>query len=163
MRLCVIVKRGKSTYSVLVENIEKRLGAVVKSLRQAAGMTQERLAEQLTAAGLPTRQNTVAKLEGGLRPTTVIEFGALARIFNYSVPELAQAVFSDDAIVDEAAREAMVSELTELRSRIDDARRRMEMHMAMVAEAQYQLREFETRAALLESSLDGRNQHKNQD
>ncbi|WP_426986533.1 helix-turn-helix domain-containing protein [Pseudarthrobacter sp. Y6] len=92
-----------------MENIEKRLGSVVKSLRLAAGMTQENLAKQLTAAGLPTKQNTVAKLEGGLRPTTVPELGALAKIFKCSIEEFAGWIFPEHE--DEAAVAAARADL----------------------------------------------------
>lgn len=71
-----------------VENIEEKLGVVVRSLRQAAGMTQEQLAQALTEEGWATRQNTIAKLENGLRPTTLAELYVLARVFNVEARDI---------------------------------------------------------------------------
>lgn len=117
-----------------MENIEKKLGTVVKWLRQKSGMTQDKLAQLLTAGGIPTKQNTVAKLEAGLRPTSVAEFGVLANIFGLSVPELAEAVFPSSDADQEirsaslAVREEQVEvlglrlRLAELQSQIEAAR-----------------------------------------
>ncbi|QHK18823.1 helix-turn-helix domain-containing protein [Pseudarthrobacter psychrotolerans] len=71
-----------------MENIEEKLGAVVRSLRQAAGMTQEQLAQALTGEGWAARQNTIAKLENGLRPTTVAELYVIARVFNVEARDI---------------------------------------------------------------------------
>ncbi|WP_307076472.1 helix-turn-helix domain-containing protein [Arthrobacter pascens] len=134
-----------------MKNIEKRLGAVVKSLRQAAGMTQEKLAQLMTAEGHPTRQNTVAKLEGGLRPTPVAEFGALARIFNLTVPEFADAVFAGEN--NEASKRAMTDELRGLYASMDELRTNLGYLQDMMSEVRNALMEREMRAALLEAHL----------
>lgn len=142
-------------YSVLVKNMEKKLGTVVRSLRLAAGMTQEALAKQLTADGIATRQNTVAKLEGGLRPTSVTEFGALARIFNYSPAQLAEAVFTEDVEETEGVKNAMLAELAVLQG--DIAQRRNELAAAneLVTFTRLELQAQLRRAAILESRLSG--------
>lgn len=85
LTLHVLVKRRIVTP---VENIEEKLGAVVRSLRLAAGLTQEQLAQALTGEGWATRQNTIAKLENGLRPTTISELYVIARVFNVEARDI---------------------------------------------------------------------------
>jgi transcriptional regulator with XRE-family HTH domain len=74
---------------VRVENIwEQRFGVQVRDLRRARGWTQDDLAERLTAAGFPIHQTTVAKMEGGTRPTNVGEIAALAELFDVPIGTL---------------------------------------------------------------------------
>lgn len=80
-------------------------------------MTQEALAEQLTIEGIPTKQNTIAKLENGLRPTTVREFVALAYLFKMSPSKFAEIAFPDTAASTDAEK-AMRAELSSLESHI---------------------------------------------
>lgn len=136
-----------------MKNTENKLGSVVKSLRLAAGMTQDQLAKQLTAEGFPTRQNTVAKLEGGLRPTSVSELGALARIFNYSPAQLADAVFSEAADEAEGVKKAMRAELAQLHSEIEQMQTVLSMKEQEMMSTRHQLHEHSRRVAILESRL----------
>lgn len=134
-----------------MENIEKRLGSVVRSLRLAAGLTQENLARQLTAEGLPTRQNTVAKLENGLRPTPVSELAALATIFNLSLAELSDAI--SPSAMDEKAIAAARVELNENKARIRALHQNLEYLQDVMYEMRNELMEREMRAAMLEARV----------
>ncbi|MGV0807053.1 helix-turn-helix transcriptional regulator [Mycolicibacterium setense] len=67
---------------------ERLFGGRVKDLRAARGWTQEELAKRMTAAGHSMHQTTVAKLEGGNRPTTIGEATTIAAIFGMPVAGL---------------------------------------------------------------------------
>lgn len=110
-------------------------------------MTQEQLAQQLTAEGLPTRQNTIAKLEGGQRPTTVAEFGALAKIFNMSVQELAASVFPAHV-----SEEELAAMRTELDANVD-IQFRIRSSLEDIAIMESELRAEHIRLGLRESLL----------
>lgn len=104
-----------------VKNIEERLGAVVRSLRLASGMTQEQLALALTSEGWATRQNTIAKLENGLRPTTMGELHVVARVFNVTLRELfvliePPAAEDEDAVATFAKRESLAMKRAQLKT-----------------------------------------------
>jgi transcriptional regulator with XRE-family HTH domain len=102
-----------------VENTEENFGAVVRSLRTAAGMTQEQLAQALTEAGWAVRQNTIAKLENGLRPTTVPEMYVIAAVFEISPRELVALIWPPDADDDdESARFALKHSLAVKRTQL---------------------------------------------
>ena len=76
---------------------ERMFGVRVKDLRQARGWTQGDLAQRLTAAGYPMHQTTVAKMEGGSRPTNVGEVAALAAIFGIPIGSVFSEVEDEDA------------------------------------------------------------------
>lgn len=65
-----------------VAGAQKILGKRVRDLRKVCGWTQAELAERLNEYGLSFQQGTVAKLEGGSRPTTVTELAALSNLLN---------------------------------------------------------------------------------
>jgi transcriptional regulator with XRE-family HTH domain len=80
-----------------VGNIWERLfGGRVKDLRAARGWTQEDLAQRMTAAGHAMHQTTVAKLEGGNRPTTVGEASTIASIFGIPIGALFETYEAQD-------------------------------------------------------------------
>lgn len=143
----MIVNRGESKYSVLVENIEEELGRTVRSLRMAAGLTQEQLARQFAAVGIPIRQNTVAKLENGLRPTTFKEFAALARIFGLTVGELAKAVSPPSLSAEE--RESMKQEVARAGARLADLHSSLESLQHVMSDTRNEIMEHEMRMAIL--------------
>lgn len=62
--------------------VATELGRRVKDLRRALGLTQTDLARKLAAYGVTMHQTTVAKLEGGTRPTTVHELLGLVRVLD---------------------------------------------------------------------------------
>ena len=108
---------------VLVKNIEERLGAVVRSLRLAAGMTQEQLAQAVTEKGWTARQNTIAKLENGMRPTTILELGLIAAAFDMSVHDLGALIWPPKVEdEDESARFALKESLAMKRVQLKTAR-----------------------------------------
>ena len=71
--------------------IEQLFGGAVRRLRRKRGWTQEVLAEQLSFAGCPMHQTTVAKMESGSRPTTITELAALAQVFRVPIHSLLPA------------------------------------------------------------------------
>lgn len=92
------------------ETAEQRFGRVIRELRKASGWTQQELAERLTANSLPMRQNTVAKLESGGRPTSVAEIGVLAEVFETSPGEIVNATFGSSANPQSAAHRQMIDQ-----------------------------------------------------
>lgn len=66
-------------------NWEQVVGAQVRRLREARGITQERLTELLGETGHEMHQSTLAKLERGVRPITAGEIASLAEIFEVPV------------------------------------------------------------------------------
>lgn len=84
---------------------EQLFGARVKDLRQAQGWSQEELARRMTVAGYSMHQTTIAKLEGGSRPTNVAEVAALAAIFNMPI----EALFDDSEAAHLALEAASLS------------------------------------------------------
>ena len=68
--------------------VERLFGSRVKAMRQARGLSQEDLAERLTAAGYPMTQTVVSKLESAVRPTSVGEVAAIAAEFDIPVTDL---------------------------------------------------------------------------
>lgn len=67
---------------------EKVLGANVKALRKARGWTQQHLSDLLIEEGVNIRQTSLAKLEGGTKPTTASELLALATVLQVGYDEL---------------------------------------------------------------------------
>lgn len=90
------------------------VGARVRELRQARGWTQSDLAQRLTAVGEGMHQTTIAKLEGGSRPTTVSELASLASVF--SVP-LAFFFDETDATRERLELAALAGEISSLTDR----------------------------------------------
>lgn len=67
---------------------ERVFGIQVRELRQARGWTQDQFANALAALGFPIHQTTVAKMEGGTRPTSVGEIAAIAKLFDVPIGTL---------------------------------------------------------------------------
>lgn len=77
--------------------VERLFGARVKGFRVARGLTQEWVAQWMTAAGYPMHQTTVAKLENAGRPTPVSEVAALASLFEVPISEFFDTTSDVDA------------------------------------------------------------------
>ena len=97
------VKRLARVAFVRMENIQvgptERLvrtllyfGQKVKSLRTEKGWTQTELASRLADVGVELHQTTIAKMEGGARPTTINELWALALVFDVDYADLMPAL-----------------------------------------------------------------------
>lgn len=104
------------------KHFERMFGVRVKDLRQAKGLTQEELAARMTASGYPMHQTTVAKMEGGGRPTSVGEMAVLAAIFEMAIPDLFQD--TDDARdrMELAAAERMIDAIQLDIDKLDERR-----------------------------------------
>jgi len=68
--------------------VAPHLGRNVKRIRQERGWSQTALAHELGFLGLLLRQTTMAKLEGGVRPTSADELWALASVFEVPYDDL---------------------------------------------------------------------------
>ena len=72
--------------------MEMRVGLQVRGLRQAAGLSQQFIAQEMTARGFGWRQTTVSKTEAADRPLRVDEAAALADLLDVPLSTL----FSED-------------------------------------------------------------------
>lgn len=63
-------------------------GQRIRGARTAAGLTQQEIADRMTAAGLKMHQTAIAKIESGERPATVAEAMQLACILGVTAAEL---------------------------------------------------------------------------
>src|SRR3712207_67714 len=73
---------------VSVQTWEQEVGANVRRIRQARGMSQDQLAAGMTARGVPMSQPTAAKIESATRPLRVNELPALAAVLGVDVGDL---------------------------------------------------------------------------
>jgi transcriptional regulator with XRE-family HTH domain len=69
---------------------ESVIGAKLKVLREAASISQAKLAKQMRERGHPWQQSTVARTEGGQQPLRFEEVIELAALLNTSISELSQ-------------------------------------------------------------------------
>ncbi|WP_189016057.1 helix-turn-helix domain-containing protein [Paenarthrobacter histidinolovorans] len=70
------------------EAAERAFGTRVRELRTALGMTQAELASRMTDLGYGMSQTMVAKLERGVRPTSVGELAVLGEILDVPLADL---------------------------------------------------------------------------
>ncbi len=72
------------------ELTEERFAANLRAIREAAGMSQGRLADEMAARGWPWRQQTVTRVETGRRMVRLGEAKAVAEILETSLDRLTQ-------------------------------------------------------------------------
>src|SRR5208283_4617751 len=72
------------------ELTEERFAANLRAVRDAAGMSQGRLADEMAARGWPWRQQTVTRVENGRRMVRLGEAKAVAEILETSLDRLTQ-------------------------------------------------------------------------
>jgi transcriptional regulator with XRE-family HTH domain len=119
-------ENGKDTLAVW-------FGLRVAMARNAQHWTQRDLAERMTDAGYPLHHSTIAKLEGGTRPTPITEAMVLARVLGVSLASLAGGedverevsriqLRSDIAAMERAIRDAKAN-LFDLQGKLSDLRR----------------------------------------
>lgn len=70
------------------ELTDERVGKMVVELREARGLNQGQLSEQLRASGLNWSQGTLSKVEAGMRPVRLTEAPTLALALRTSVGAL---------------------------------------------------------------------------
>jgi transcriptional regulator with XRE-family HTH domain len=121
-------------------NADKVFGRRARMFREAAGMSQRLVAEQMTAAGFGWHQSTCAKTEAGDRVASVGEATALALILGVQLPVLLTEPLGGDYELYRAQRDAAERDerrltaaereaeerLTAIRSELADARARLE-------------------------------------
>lgn len=71
-----------------MRDFDVALGAHVKVIRAAAGLTQAEIGRQVRAAGHRWHQTTVDRVESGARPVRASEVSALASALNVSLDRL---------------------------------------------------------------------------
>lgn len=81
---CRARQRGAAT----IKNGVRQFGSRVRDLRKSQGLTQQDLADALSYVGRSYHQVTIAKLEGGSRPTSVAEVLMLAAVLGVDVADL---------------------------------------------------------------------------
>jgi len=69
-------------------NVEKRIGKNIRSIRERIGMTQDALATKLQLCGCDITRSAVAKIEVGQRHLYVDEVILLKEILNVSYDEI---------------------------------------------------------------------------
>jgi FtsZ-interacting cell division protein YlmF/DNA-binding XRE family transcriptional regulator len=72
------------------ELTEERFAANLRAVREASGMSQGRLADEMAARGWPWRQQTVTRVENGRRMVRLGEARAVAEILKTSLDDLTQ-------------------------------------------------------------------------
>jgi FtsZ-interacting cell division protein YlmF/DNA-binding XRE family transcriptional regulator len=70
------------------ELTEQRFAANLRAAREASGVSQERLADEMAARGWPWRQQTVTRVENGRRMVRLGEAKAVAEILDMSLDQL---------------------------------------------------------------------------
>ena len=98
-------------------------GEAVRTLRRARGWSQEDLARKMTDAGYPMHQTTLAKLESGVRPTSVDELVALGALLNVDPRDLIRVPADQGA--EREVGEAMLA-LQEVTAEMEEINREME-------------------------------------
>lgn len=121
-------------------------GQRVRGLRQARGWSQATLAQHLKGLGVNLHQTTIAKMEGGIRPTVVHEVWALAVVFKAPYDLLLPPLdwnpfeeFEDAAAEYERLRERVRQEraaTAELRERLTRSEHELQRHSRELFELQ---------------------------
>lgn len=70
------------------QEIERRIGQNIRSLREASGMTQDMLAARLQCAGCDITRSALAKIEVGLRHLYPDEIIRLKEILGVSYDDI---------------------------------------------------------------------------
>ena len=109
---------------------ERRLGAVLKLLRESLGLSQDSVAKSMSDFDHSWRQTTVAKTEAGARPIRVNEVVDLARVLGTSSVDLMYQVEQDS---EEQAR------LLLARSQVERAARAEHQALTALAERRMDL------------------------
>jgi len=120
------------------EVAERAFGARVRELRMALGVTQAELASRMTDMGYGMSQTMVAKMERGVRPTSVGELAVLGDILGVSLADL-------------LAGESLPPEI----ARINEARLRVYSKAAAVQEHRRELERASTSLEVQRVGLEG--------
>lgn len=89
------------------DEVTARLGANVRTAREARGWSQDQLAAQLTRTlGREMKPLTVLRIEKGTRPTSVLELVTLADVFGTTIGNLAGEGDEDSSVLPAITRAA---------------------------------------------------------
>jgi transcriptional regulator with XRE-family HTH domain len=113
-------------------DFNRRVGANLQRFRKATGMSQDGLAHELARRGLPFRQQTILKVEGGARPLKFEEAAAIAEILGLASADLL-FVYSE-----EQERADATAQLEEALAGIAASRRRFEEETTRYTVQQYE-------------------------
>jgi transcriptional regulator with XRE-family HTH domain len=105
---------------------KKILAERLRALREEAGWTQEQLAEQLTAMGLPLTQSQVGHIEKKRRMPSIEVLAGLARAFDTSVDYLlgrTENQLSPEDVEEELAAGGIGGQFERVMARLSHARR----------------------------------------
>jgi transcriptional regulator with XRE-family HTH domain len=130
---------------VSVQTWEQEVGANVRRIRQARGMSQDQLAAGMTARGVPMSQPTAAKIESATRPLRVNELPALAAVLGVDVGDLLPESSGLHDSVRVAEEIDAAQRLAEAMEAVQVAQRRYDMAETAFADAERTLREAERR------------------
>ena len=106
------------------------VGRNVKMLRKAQKLSQSDLADRMGWSDIQIHQVTIARLEGGKRPTSVDELVALAMIHGVTPASLLEPGLSVDELQSHVSDDKLLRRITTLES--DNARLRA--HLRGIAE-----------------------------
>jgi len=126
-------------------NFARRL----KEVRTAAGLTQQQLADRVTAAGRKMFRSQVGKIENGDRPVTISEATALADALGVTLADLATDLA---ATMRNAARIAALTQIRSLTEQIAGHVAAIHEHEVLCQDAQRRLDELKQILAKLESA-----------
>lgn len=94
-----------------IESADQQLGANLRSLRELKGWSQAKLADAMTARGIPWHQQTVGRVESGQQQVRFAELKALAAEFGTTLDRFAWTSREAHAaaFVHEAGKQVRVS------------------------------------------------------
>src|SRR5690606_18999895 len=118
------------------------LGARLRSLRQAHGLTREEVAKRFADHGIVAYRATIGQIEQGCRRVSAYELTAFARLFETSLQEIVSGLPTPCAIaaLSEAATETAARRLEAAPREVDAAARRL-WGRSLVAEREARLGE----------------------
>lgn len=77
--------------------IDEFFGQRLRELRKVSGLTQQQVADEMTASGCLVHRSTIAKIEAGERVTSIGEAAALAAVLGTSLDALVSGSGHDAA------------------------------------------------------------------
>lgn len=91
-----------------MRSLEERFVARMAQARRKAGISQNALARELSATGLPFHQPTVARIEAGERGVSLNEAAAIAAVLELSLQEMCR---NEGETPDKASLYGLIDEL----------------------------------------------------
>lgn len=117
------------------ERVARGIGQRVREVREANGLSQQAVADALTAKGYPFSRLQVTKTESATRPITVADLAALAVVLGVPVTYFFQS--PDDEQRNALDREALAYESSD--AVLEDLQQRIATERAAIARQRQQL------------------------